>query len=1067
MFPRNPRNWELRNHLVPIKCIGGGSFGTVWEAYHSIDKGSYAIKTVGISATLKLQNYKICQEVRLLQSLDHTNIVKYHDSWVEGPNIENLLKKEEKFDQTGSLPDDYHGDSELSSTQDETNFLFIQMELCDTDLAKWLKNLPPDTNLETRPTSANHCILDISHGLKYIHQRGIIHRDLKPENIFGTPGLRKHWKIGDFGLSTKYQEQDLQSHRGTNLYASPEMANRQKYTELTDIFSAGLIFLEIIHPFDPTEKRSIFYEIKSGNTKYLETTGTHNLVEIIWKMLHIEANLRPSASQIVDEFELLKQNNNRKVSGKRLTYPYPIFTPSENGQYDGLIFGVGDVCKTFVGRVKELRRLEELYKSGEALITLTGMGGIGKSELAKKFAFDLHKTHGNPCVWLDGENIEQSLNKLCKNIGIPKTGNDLDTVTFGLLMVKRLAYKSKNQLLLIIDNVDEINKIVNDLIKGLRAEKMSAVTLVTSRNVNVFKSAEKTVKLHEFTELEGIALLKSQFPTESVSDIAKLCELLDNFPLALQQAVGFIKQSKNVGPLGESFKIKNLLEIYERKKEQILNYQLDSIYHAYPSTCLITWDISMEKIRNDVENGEAADKLMHRLAFLEPDGIDLRGESEIKNLCHIKSSSYETLRFLQYFDKERTEDAVTLLKLHSLIKSENNVVSIHRLVQEVTRLKLEIDVEHEILRQMGEVILKHFDTFEPHDFNHVIRLWHHIQQDEVKFHNFMGLPMTSLAPKMDKFPMYKAMREVLIRGLGSLQRLEKYDKLGYISLYAAHKLARALQFSGRYDLALEKYRQIYSRQCARYGLESEESISSGKAIAVNLWYLKRYKESTRQYKQLLAACARAKLWDAERTSLLLKSDLSILLVSQGKLSKAAIQLGEVLEYLDRKGKGKDPVALMLYGNALFRLGHFRDALKAHEESVHLHEAVWGPYHCKTVASKLSYAPVLFILNKGNVAIEMLENIMGHVDEEYADKIKELIRVMKMFKPLFWKYSPLRFFLSNVLFIASRHSVIRPIVPFCEETILPVLINGKYIDKITYFVKVAFIALVMVICIFIL
>lgn len=113
MFPRNPRNWELRNHLVPIKCIGGGSFGTVWEAYHSIDKGSYAIKTVGISATLKLQNYKICQEVRLLQSLDHTNIVKYHDSWVEGPNIENLLKKEEKFDQTGSLPDDYHGDSEL------------------------------------------------------------------------------------------------------------------------------------------------------------------------------------------------------------------------------------------------------------------------------------------------------------------------------------------------------------------------------------------------------------------------------------------------------------------------------------------------------------------------------------------------------------------------------------------------------------------------------------------------------------------------------------------------------------------------------------------------------------------------------------------------------------------------------------------------------------------------------------------------------------------------------------------------------------------------------------------
>lgn len=56
------------------------------------------------------------------------------------------------------------------------------------------------------------CLLDIFHGLFYLHKNGIIHRDIKPQNVLFSQGTAY---LADFGLSRLIDE-DMRTECGTN-----------------------------------------------------------------------------------------------------------------------------------------------------------------------------------------------------------------------------------------------------------------------------------------------------------------------------------------------------------------------------------------------------------------------------------------------------------------------------------------------------------------------------------------------------------------------------------------------------------------------------------------------------------------------------------------------------------------------------------------------------------------------------------------------------------------------------------------------------------------------------------
>ncbi|KAG8197889.1 hypothetical protein JTE90_020268 [Oedothorax gibbosus] len=134
--------------------------------------------------------------------------------------------------------------------------LCIQMEFCDCDLRLWLDQRAKGEPLPFQMDELG-IFKDILHGVAHIHLKSIIHRDLKPQNIFYST-KDNVMKIGDFGLATlgsssPNRHKDVSTHHSSDLgtlpYAAPEQRNGNNYSNKVDIYSLGIILIELLLQF--------------------------------------------------------------------------------------------------------------------------------------------------------------------------------------------------------------------------------------------------------------------------------------------------------------------------------------------------------------------------------------------------------------------------------------------------------------------------------------------------------------------------------------------------------------------------------------------------------------------------------------------------------------------------------------------------------------------------------------------------------------------------------------------------------------------------------------------------
>ncbi|KAJ7538535.1 hypothetical protein O6H91_11G053100 [Diphasiastrum complanatum] len=245
---RITRNFSASN------VIGHGGFGTVYKGNLG-DGNLVAIKRGKKPYALKvLQN-----EVTMLSKIDHLNLVKL-----------------------------------LGYLEDDQEHILIVEYVSNGNLREHLDGRHGVTlNLATRLDIA----IDVAHALTYLHlyaEKPIIHRDVKSSNILVTDKFRA--KVADFGVSTTGPTEVGETHvstlvRGHADYVDPEYLQTLKITTKSDVYSYGVLLIEIFsgrRPFELKRPSNERVTIKWAAHKIIEGNAT--------EILDPKLELTPAAS---------------------------------------------------------------------------------------------------------------------------------------------------------------------------------------------------------------------------------------------------------------------------------------------------------------------------------------------------------------------------------------------------------------------------------------------------------------------------------------------------------------------------------------------------------------------------------------------------------------------------------------------------------------------------------------------------------------------------------------------------------------------------------------------------
>ncbi|HET9225433.1 MAG TPA: tetratricopeptide repeat protein [Thermoanaerobaculia bacterium] len=520
------------------------------------------------------------------------------------------------------------------------------------------------------PTEAVDIAAQVADGLAAAHAHGIVHRDIHPGNILVAAGLVK---LVDFGVAQLAGQTPLTKEGigvGTIAYAAPEQVCGEEVGPESDLWSLGIVLYEAITGRLPFQSKSIpslllsilnapapLQDVPSALRWVLARALAKHRKQRYPNAAAMQADLLAAAAELQD---VETPSASRVSPGPPLLHNLP-FSP------------LGELLK---GRNEELQEVAEDMAMGGRALVLHGLGGVGKTRLALEHAWR-HGFHYRAVLFVladSPDGLNGSLAALARGdlLNLPERNSPAETEALGAVL---RWLKENAGWLLILDNVDtrEAQLAVNRLLPSLTGGSVLITSRLRDWPAGIRRRAVDRILVQQAVEflLKRTEEDRKQEPDDAEQAL-RLAELLAGLPLALEQAAAYIVHTQS-----------SLAEyLSEWEWEGGVPSWHDPAVTQYPASLAITWKRSFDQL------APGARAILRLSSLLAPDPIPVGmfepGEvGQATELLLVETGLTVSIRGIR--------DDLAELRSLSLISAQGNLVSVHRLMQEVVRNQIPQD----------------------------------------------------------------------------------------------------------------------------------------------------------------------------------------------------------------------------------------------------------------------------------------------------------------------------------------------------------------------------------------
>jgi tetratricopeptide (TPR) repeat protein/transcriptional regulator with XRE-family HTH domain len=601
----------------------------------------------------------------------------------------------------------------------------------------------------------------------------------------------------------------------------------------------------------------------------------------------------------------------------------------------------------FTGREVLLKRIHDLRSSGRAIAltqahAITGLGGIGKTQVAVEYAYRYHKEY-RVVLWVRASLPELLVSDFISIAHLlDLRAKDEQDQAIVVAAVKYWLKEHKNWLL-ILDDADDV-QIASDLIGSLGAGHV----LLTTRTQHSGTFAQR-IEVKKMEPEEGVRfllrraeILALDMPFDNAPKIERhrareLAQLLDGLPLALDQAGAYI-QATACGLHG-------YLELYHKRSIDLLSTRDLRKTSDHPASVVVTLSLAFAGLQ---EANPAAADLLRLCAFLHPDAIPeeiiTAGAAHLGPLLEPVATNRMKLDF-----------TIADLRRFSLLERDpdSRTLTVHRLVQEVFKHSMDEQTRRQWAERAVRAVSQAFPDVEFTHWQQCQRLLAHAQAcaAHIVQYNMVSPEAARLLDLTGRYlyqrGRYSEADPFLHTALAIQEQVQGPEHADTAA--CLNNLAELYQAQGKYEQAEPLYRRALAVREKVLGPDHPATATSLNNLAELYQTQGKYEEAEPLYQRALAM-RESVLGPEHPDAALSLNNLAVLYADQGKYEQAEALSQRDLAIKEKVlGPEHPDVATSLHNLAGFyhTEGKYTQAEPLYQRALAIFEKMLGPQHATT------------------------------------------------------------------------------------------------------------------------